>query len=64
MSLHDWDYEYIVWDYTDDAPRSTILDTIDEAEKQCWYQHKYGIYAGEHGFGIRRRPKHVEWEEF
>lgn len=57
-------WEYVVWDYTDDLPRSGILDTIDEAEQQCWYQHKYGVYGGRHDFGIRRRPKYVDWEDF
>ena len=64
MRLHEWDYEYTVWDYTDNKPVGPVFDTLDAAEAHCWYEHKYGPWAGIHDFGIRRRPKNIEWEEF
>lgn len=57
-------YVYCVWDVTEDRPiNSQEYASIFQAEENMWFQIKYGIWAGEHDFDIRRRLVVPAWEK-
>lgn len=57
-------YEYIAWDEDEDKPVGEPTRHEYEAREIARYQHKYGLWAGERDFSVRRRPLTNQWEVY
>lgn len=57
-------YVYCIWNETEDGQYGTReFDSLFDAQERVRFEHKYGVWAGEYEFGIRRRLRTPAWEE-